>query len=155
MLLNPDQGRGQPIKKLLLFNETIAIIIRMKPLRIAQISDFHFTNITWNPLRLFSKRFLGNLNWIFKRKNAFSDESLEALPSLLSTLQLDWIFLGGDFTTTALPEEYQKAKDFVGALPTPWIAIPGNHDHYTAGAYKQKRFYQSLANPSPSLFGLE
>lgn len=127
----------------------------MKPLRIAQISDVHFTKITWNPLRLFSKRFLGNLNWLFKRKNVLVDKPLQALLPLLAELELDWIFLGGDFTTTALPEEYQKAKDFVGALPTPWIAIPGNHDHYTMGAYKQKRFYQSLANRQPTFFCLE
>ncbi|MDE3046158.1 MAG: metallophosphoesterase [Verrucomicrobiota bacterium] len=121
----------------------------MKPLRIAQISDFHVTHLTWNPLRLFSKRILGNLNWVFHRRNRFSEEPLRALIPLLPKLELDWIFLGGDLTTTSLPEEFAKAKAIVNQFPAPCIAVPGNHDHYTYPAYYQKRFYRSFANPTP------
>jgi 3',5'-cyclic AMP phosphodiesterase CpdA len=118
----------------------------MAPLRLAQISDFHFTKITWNPCRLFSKRILGNFNWLFSRKNNFSIEQINQLPPLLKSLSLNRILLGGDFTTTSLKAEYELAEKFVKELPVPWIAIPGNHDHYTYRAHRQKRFYRYFTN---------
>jgi len=116
------------------------------PLRLAQISDFHFTHLTWNPRYLFSKRLLGNINWVFSRKTAFSTLHLQALPPLLASLHLDHILLGGDFTTTSLEKEFALAKTFVEQLPTPWIAIPGNHDCYTFSAHRKKLFYQYFTN---------
>lgn len=58
--------------------------------------------------------------------------------------------MGGDFTTTALPEEFSLAAQFVQSLSLPWIAIPGNHDHYTKQSLRQKRFYRYFANEPPS-----
>ncbi len=129
----------------------------MRPLRLVQISDFHFTKITWNPLRLFSKRLLGNLNWVLARKSAFSTVQLDALPSFLKTLNLDRILLGGDFTTTSLLTEFTKAQEFVDKLPFPWIAVPGNHDRYTFSACREKVFYRYFPNPKDpsSSFTLE
>jgi len=118
----------------------------MKPIRLAQISDFHFTKITWNPLRLFPKRFLANINWLLNRKNNFSKEQIEAFAKCIKPLQIDRVLLGGDFTTTALLSEYALAKKFVKQLPAPWIAIPGNHDHYTYRSYREKHFYRYFSN---------
>ena len=118
----------------------------MAPIRLAQISDFHFTKITWNPLRLFPKRILANLNWVFKRQNSFSKEQLDALPKFLKSVGVDRVLLGGDFTTTSLLSEYGLAKKFVKDLPAPWIAIPGNHDHYTYRSYREKHFYRYFTN---------
>ena len=118
----------------------------MAPLRLVQISDFHCTKITWNPFRLFSKRFLGNLNWLLFRKNRFSLEPLNALPKLLKSFQIDRILLGGDLTTTSLKEEFSLAASLVKKLPAPWIAIPGNHDQYTRLAERQKHFYRYFTN---------
>src|SRR3989344_2908118 len=120
-------------------------------MRIAQISDFHFTHLTWNPLRLFSKRLLGNLNWLVNRKGGFSHEQLMELPALFSELKVDLILLGGDFTTTALREEYEKASHFVDSLSQPWIAIPGNHDHYTYRSWRKKHFYKYFSNPKKEI----
>jgi 3',5'-cyclic AMP phosphodiesterase CpdA len=118
----------------------------MKPLRFAQISDLHFTKLTVNPFRLFSKRLLGIINWFFTRRSVFSKSQIFAIPELLKSLQIDRILLCGDFTTTALYSEYEEAVKFVELLPAPWLAIPGNHDHYTQTAYHQKHFYRYLAN---------
>lgn len=118
----------------------------MQPFRIAQISDFHFTRISWNPLHLFSKRILGNLNWLLARKSSFSTEQLEALPPFLETLNIDRILLGGDFTTTSLKSEFELAASFVDRLPAPWLAVPGNHDRYTYRACREKHFYRYFSN---------
>jgi len=115
-------------------------------MRLAQISDFHFTQITWNPLRLLSKRLLGNLNWLVTRRFVFMHKQLDPLPNLLRELKVDLILLGGDFTTTALKEEFQKASRFVSQLSQDWIAIPGNHDHYTYRSHRNKHFYRYFSN---------
>lgn len=116
-------------------------------MRIAQLADFHFTKLTWNPLRLFSKRMLGNLNWFTSRKKHFFEEQLEPLPKLMEDLGVDWILLGGDFSTTALLEEFEKAKKFLNRFKQPWLAIPGNHDRYTRKSCKGLHFYRYFAHP--------
>lgn len=115
-------------------------------MRIAHISDFHFTQITWNPFRLLSKRILGNLNWLFSRKSHFSTKQLEPLPALFKELGVDLVLLGGDFSTTALKEEFEEASRFIKKIGQPQIAIPGNHDHYTWRSYWGKHFYRYFTN---------
>lgn len=120
-------------------------------MRIAQISDLHFTHLTWNPLRLLSKRILGNLNWLLTRNRAFSMELLSPLPSLLEELDVDLILVGGDLSTTSLDEEFLAAKAFLDRLPAPKLYIPGNHDCYTYQSEKTQAFYRHFQNPNPSL----
>lgn len=115
-------------------------------MRIAQISDFHFTHLCLNPFRLTPKRLIGTINWLCSRKKIFSKDQVNELPELLASLHVDRILLGGDFTSTSLHEEYQMGADFAGQLPAPWIAIPGNHDHYTQIAWRKKHFYRTFEN---------
>jgi len=115
-------------------------------MRIAHVSDFHFTQLTWNPFRLLSKRFLGNLNWLFIRKKHFFEEQVKPLPQLFQDLGVDLVLLGGDFSTTALSEEFEKAARWVNQIQQPWIAIPGNHDHYTYRSHRHKHFYRYFTN---------
>lgn len=115
-------------------------------MRIAHISDFHFTHITWNPFRLFSKRILGNLNWLFTRKGQFSEEQLASLPGLFDQLKVDLVLLGGDLSTTSLLEEFEKGARFVKQIKQPWIAVPGNHDRYTYRSSRQNHFYRYFSN---------
>lgn len=116
-------------------------------MRIAHVSDFHLTHITWNPFRLLSKRLLGNLNWLTVRKKHFFEDQVAPLPKLFEDLGIDLVLLGGDFSTTALFEEFEKGRTFVKKLKQPWIAIPGNHDHYTYRSYRNKHFYRYFSNP--------
>ncbi len=111
-------------------------------MRIAQVADFHFTHLTWNPLRLLSKRALGNLNWLTLRKKHFFEEQLHPLPELFKDLGVDLVLIGGDFSTTALIEEFEKAKQFVNQFQQPWFAVPGNHDRYTRRSCKGLHFYR-------------
>lgn len=115
-------------------------------MRIAHVSDFHFTYLTWNPFRLLSKRIFGNVNWLIARNKHFCEEQLESLPAQFLALGVDLVLLGGDFTTTALTEEFQKADRFVKKIKQPWIAIPGNHDQYTVRSYRRKHFYRHFIN---------
>ncbi len=109
-------------------------------MRLAQISDFHFTRPTWNPLRLSSKRLVGQMNWLFARKMCFGEGQLAALPQVLQQLRAEHVLLSGDFTSTALPAEFVAARAWVDQLPCPWSAVPGNHDVYTLGAQWTNRY---------------
>ncbi len=115
-------------------------------MRIAQLADFHYTHLTWNPLRLLSKRILGHFNWLLLRKKHFFEEQVEKLPELFKGLGVDWVLMGGDFSTTALPEEFEKAKRLVDQIEQPWIAVPGNHDRYTKKSCQERHFYRYFAH---------
>lgn len=119
-------------------------------MRIAHLSDLHYTHLTWNPFRLLSKRILGNLNWLLTRHSSFNYEQLQSLPDFFQTLNVDLILFAGDLTTTALKEEYQKASDLLQKFSCKWIAVPGNHDHYTYRSYRNRHFYELFSNPPPA-----
>jgi 3',5'-cyclic AMP phosphodiesterase CpdA len=40
----------------------------------------------------------------------------------------DYVVISGDLTQRAKPEQFAAAKRFVETLPSPTIAVPGNHD---------------------------
>ncbi len=123
--------------------------------RIAQLSDFHFTHVTWNPFKLFPKRFFGQMNWLLSRNKNFAFSNLQDLPSLFSKMNIDLVVLGGDFTTSSLHQEFSLAKTFIETLNLPWIAIPGNHDQYTRRSFIQKRYYRYFKNKNAAFYSLE
>lgn len=114
-------------------------------MRIAHLSDLHFSHFTISPFQFFSKRWLGNLNLLFCRKKEFDLSRLRSLPELLQSLKVDLLLLSGDLTTTSHRGEFKKAQAFASSvekLGIRTVALPGNHDQYTRGAYKKQRFYQ-------------
>ena len=120
-------------------------------MRIVQISDFHFTRLTCNPLRLCAKRLIGMANWLINRKISFHEETLAPLPELFQQLKADLVLIGGDLTTTSLPSEFEIAQHFVSQIKEKKLLIPGNHDNYTESSYRLKRFYQYFANPRKTI----
>lgn len=123
-------------------------------MRLAHLSDFHYTTLTLNPLRLFPKRIFAHLNWLFHRKKTFCHGQIEELPDLFRSLNVDLVLLGGDFTSSSMPEEFKLAKNWTNKLSSKWIAIPGNHDQYTTRSAKNKLFYQYFTNANPIIGSL-
>lgn len=124
-------------------------------MRLAHLSDLHFTRLTFNPLRLFPKRIFSHLNWQLHRKKIFSESLIKDLPDLFSSLKVDLVLLGGDVTTSSMPEEFALAKAFTDELKMPFIAIPGNHDRYTHRSHQELRFYQYFPNSSLAKDGVD
>jgi 3',5'-cyclic AMP phosphodiesterase CpdA len=118
-------------------------------MRIAHISDFHITRLSWNPFRLFPKRVLANLNWLLFRKTSFFEEQLHALIPLFDDLGVDLVVCGGDVSTTSLEEEFEAARTLLKRFPCPWLAIPGNHDKYTFNSSHKGHFYRYFSNTRP------
>lgn len=95
-------------------------------------------------MQLFSKRWIGNINLLFNRRQKYSNNQSSSLPELFHRLNVDYVFITGDLTTTSHPKEYAIAHRFLDQLnhyKLTTFLIPGNHDHYTKRAEKQRRFY--------------
>lgn len=113
-------------------------------MKLAHLSDLHFSNWDWNLGQFFSKRWLGNLNYLFGRRRIFSHDRLSLLPALYQKLGISHVLITGDLSTTSAPAEFQKAREFIQSLEKQGLqvlCIPGNHDQYTRRAYKEQLFY--------------
>lgn len=117
-------------------------------MRIAHLSDLHFASWDWNISQLFSKRWLGNLNFLFGRRNDFDHKRLQTLPLLLKSLNVSAVIITGDLSTTSAPAEFLAAKKLTLQMESQGIevlCIPGNHDHYTQEAYRDRHFYDHFS----------
>ena len=126
-------------------------------MRIAHLSDLHFAKVCLSPLQFFSKRWLGNLNLLFCRHEKFDYAQLAPLAQLFKSLQVDLVLITGDLTTTSQVSEFRMVETFTRTFAEKGIeliAIPGNHDHYTRGAYKQRLFYKFFPQRFDSSFSL-
>jgi 3',5'-cyclic AMP phosphodiesterase CpdA len=117
-----------------------------KPLfRLAHISDLHFSKLTWNPFQFCSKRWLGNLNLLLKRKYTLEPDKLTTLFPIFHEYKVDAVLITGDLTSTSYEKEFILAQQFIGCLRREKFKVftlPGNHDQYTKKAYKDQLFYQ-------------
>lgn len=121
----------------------------MKPIRIAHLSDLHFGCLSLSPLQFFSKRWIGNLNLLFQRNKQFQPQKLKDFGNYLHSQEVSGVIITGDLTTTSTRKEYTLAKNWIESLRQKglWVmTLPGNHDHYTKKAYRQKRYYRYFDN---------
>jgi hypothetical protein len=113
------------------------------PLRIVHLSDIHFWQYEFHPLRLFSKRLIGMSSLLLGRARQFRIERVPELVAHVRSLRPDHILITGDITTTALPAEFQAARAALGQWfddPARVTIVPGNHDRYTLRAHRSRRF---------------
>lgn len=114
-------------------------------MRFAHISDLHFGSTTLSPFQFFSKRWLGNFNYLLKRKKHFCYNRLIELIDLFKANEITHIIITGDLSVTSRRKEFKMAKRFLDLLKKEGFVvftIPGNHDNYTKASYRRKRFYR-------------
>lgn len=114
-------------------------------MRIAHLSDLHYSYPTWCPLQFFSKRWLGNANLLISRQRTYIPDNLIFLPSLFRQLGIDYVVVCGDLSTTSLKSEFSLASTFIQTLLKEGIqviVVPGNHDQYTKKAFRSQLFYE-------------
>jgi 3',5'-cyclic AMP phosphodiesterase CpdA len=118
--------------------------------RALHIGDLHFWRVPANPMHYWGKRLLGNANLVLRRRHQFRLELAAPLVERLNALKADWLLFSGDFTTTALATEFEMAAQALApaAAQTPdrLLAVPGNHDRYTARALLDRSFERHLAS---------
>jgi 3',5'-cyclic AMP phosphodiesterase CpdA len=121
-------------------------------LRLVHLSDIHFWQYEFNPLRLLSKRFLGNAALLIGRARRFRLERAPELVERVCSLRPDHILITGDLSTTALPGEFRAARSLLSAWlhdPQRVTIVPGNHDRYTLRAHRSRRFEHFFGGFSP------
>ncbi len=113
-------------------------------MRLAHISDLHLLDLTGAvPGRLFNKRATGYVNLKLKRNHVHHAEPVFAARERLRELEVDHIVVTGDVSNLALEREFDRVKEFLESLhlgPDQVSVVPGNHDAYTRGAVKSRRF---------------
>ena len=66
----------------------------------------------------------------------------EPLAESVEAVRPDLVAVSGDLTQRARPEQFEQARAFLDALPSPQIVVPGNHDVPLYNAYL--RFFGGL-----------
>jgi 3',5'-cyclic AMP phosphodiesterase CpdA len=107
---------------------------------LAHLSDPHLAPLPPPHLgELASKRLLGYLNWVRKRRAIHRRDVLAAIVADLHAAKPDHIAVTGDLVNIALPAEIANAAHWLEALgpPAQVSLVPGNHDAYVPGAIAQ------------------
>ncbi|MDA3797701.1 MAG: metallophosphoesterase [Kiritimatiellae bacterium] len=105
-------------------------------MKFIHISDLHLytKGYTFVDL-LYPKRFVGWLNYIFRRKCKFVDsiDKLNMIEEFVVANNVDGVVFSGDLTCLGSRGEFERAKAFIERLfkRVKYTAlIPGNHDYY-------------------------
>jgi 3',5'-cyclic AMP phosphodiesterase CpdA len=104
---------------------------------LAHLSDPHLAPLrSPRPGELASKRLLGYLNWVRKRRAIHRRDVLAAIVADLHAARPDHIAVTGDLVNIALPAEVANAARWLETLgpPAQVSLVPGNHDAYVPGA---------------------
>ncbi|MFO0748672.1 MAG: metallophosphoesterase [Myxococcota bacterium] len=114
-------------------------------MRIAHLSDLHvldLTGVRWT--RFLNKRATGLVNLVGSRKDAHPVALAERLVQTLVADPVDHVVVTGDLTNLALESELAAARRVLEPLAVGGrlSVIPGNHDVYTRGAERARRFEQ-------------
>ncbi|MCB9728453.1 MAG: metallophosphoesterase [Deltaproteobacteria bacterium] len=109
----------------------------------AHVSDVHVLDLVGVSMsRFLNKRLSGLLNLASKRRNAHPVAILEAIVDDVIARPVDHVLLTGDLTNLALPTEFRRARAVLDPIARPdrLSVVPGNHDIYTRGAARDRRF---------------
>lgn len=115
---------------------------------VAHITDFHLCGHAGvSPWRFVNKRLTGWANLRFHRAAMHKAEIARALFADLRDLAPDHVIVTGDLTNLALEPEFELAGELLDGLGLPpdrISAVPGNHDVYTGGSFRARRFERFL-----------
>jgi 3',5'-cyclic AMP phosphodiesterase CpdA len=104
---------------------------------LAHLSDIHLAPLPVpRPAELLSKRGLGFINWLRKRKAMHRPEVLAAIVADVKAQTPGHIAVTGDLVNLSLSNEFAPARAWLERLGPPdrVTFVPGNHDAYVRGA---------------------
>jgi Icc protein len=87
------------------------------PLRIAQISDFHCGELT------------------------FQADVMRSIIERVNRLTPDVVVVSGDLTATGYEWEFEEAAEWLAGLEPPTVVVPGNHDSRNVGYVHFQRLF--------------
>lgn len=117
-------------------------------MRILHISDVHvqidYSERPWRKIGW--RRVAAQLELKLARRARRYENAPQTIRRLLKEGEkhgVDHVILSGDLTALALDEEFEGVRDALGALADrsdKLTVIPGNHDVFTPGSHRKKRF---------------
>jgi 3',5'-cyclic AMP phosphodiesterase CpdA len=114
-------------------------------MRIAHVSDVHVMAtgaLRWRDL--VGKRVTGWANLHWRRGKAHDNAVARAVLADLREQPIDHVVVTGDWVNLSLEQEFAAAlrmfEDVLGTPPDRVTMVPGNHDAYTRGAERSRRF---------------
>lgn len=118
---------------------------RYAPLmRLAHLSDPHILDLEGVAThRWLNKRATGWVNIRLHRGSVHRRQLVEAMMADIKAQRVDHVAITGDITNLALEPEFERARSVfaeLGLAPEQLSVIPGNHDVYTRGAERSRRF---------------
>lgn len=114
-------------------------------MRLAHFSDLHVLAIDGvSRSRFLNKRFTGWVNLKLKRQHKHRPSYVRAIAREITRANVDHVVITGDLTNLALEQEFEATRrllrDELGLDPADVTIVPGNHDLYTRGAMRARRF---------------
>jgi 3',5'-cyclic AMP phosphodiesterase CpdA len=114
-------------------------------MRIAHFSDLHVLALQGIGARRFlNKRFTGWVNLKLKREHKHRPAYVREVAREVTEAKVDHLIITGDLTNLALEQEFAAVLELLevelGLEPSQISIVPGNHDLYTRGALRAKRF---------------
>ena len=114
-------------------------------MKIAHLSDLHVIGDAPEPWTAYAnKRFSGWANLRFRRHAVHKHEVVQALFREVARQKVDHVVITGEFSNLAVEGELLRARRMIERElemhPRDVSVVPGNHDLYTAGSAKKKRF---------------
>ncbi len=114
-------------------------------MRIAHFSDLHVLALDGvKTSRFLNKRFTGWVNLRLKRAHKHRPAHVRAVAREIAKAKVDHVVITGDLTNLALEQEFDAVKrlleEELGLDADRISAVPGNHDLYTRGAMRDRRF---------------
>jgi 3',5'-cyclic AMP phosphodiesterase CpdA len=112
--------------------------------RLAHLSDLHvlaLEGVGWR--RFLNKRVSGLANLRSNRSHHHKPHLVDRLLGALDSAKADHLVVTGDLTNLALESEFEAVRRMFerhALHPDHVSVIPGNHDAYTRGAHRAKRF---------------
>ncbi len=116
-------------------------------MRIAHLSDLHILDLKGvGPRRFLNQRAFGALNLLTARRNLHSPLVFECLLEDALEQRIDHVVITGDLSNLALQSEFERVSAYLRIV---WdfdqvSVVPGNHDYYTAGTRRSRRFEKAF-----------
>jgi 3',5'-cyclic AMP phosphodiesterase CpdA len=119
-------------------------------MKIAHISDLHLLATDDVPFyRFLNKRLSGWANLRLKRAAVHRAGYVASIAAEIARRGFDHVVVTGDLTNLALESEFERARAILRQTlaldPSRVTVVPGNHDVYTYGAMRSRRFERYLA----------
>lgn len=119
-------------------------------MRVAHFSDLHVLALEGvSRTRFLNKRFTGLVNLRLKREHKHRPAHVKAVARAVAEAKVDHVVITGDLTNLALEQEFEAVvrliEEDLGLPPEHVTIVPGNHDLYTRGAMRARRFTRFFA----------